>query len=242
MSTVNDITERRQLEKDIARLERLHLIGEMAAGIGHEIRNPMTTVRGFLQMLCGKTDCAQYIDYFKVMIEELDRANCIISEFLSLAKDKVVILERRDLNDIVKTLSPLITADAMVFDKHVVFNLGVVQELLLDEKEIRQLILNLVRNGLEAMPVGKKLTISTYMEKGEVVLAVQDEGGGIGSEMLDKLGTPFFTTKEYGTGLGLAVCYSIAARHNAWIEVDTGPGGTTFYVRFKNIARKEQSI
>jgi signal transduction histidine kinase len=130
----------------------------------------------------------------------------------------------------------------MVFDKHVVFNLGVVQELLLDEKEIRQLILNLVRNGLEAMPVGKKLTISTYMEKGEVVLAVQDEGGGIGSEMLDKLGTPFFTTKEYGTGLGLAVCYSIAARHNAWIEVDTGPGGTTFYVRFKNIARKEQSI
>lgn len=66
----------------------------------------------------------------------------------------------------------------MVFDKHVVFNLGVVQELLLDEKEIRQLILNLVRNGLEAMPVGKKLTISTYMEKGEVVLAVQDEGGG----------------------------------------------------------------
>ena len=92
------------------------------------------------------------------------------------------------------------------------------------------------------MPVGKKLTISTYMEKGEVVLAVQDEGGGIGSEMLDKLGTPFFTTKEYGTGLGLAVCYSIAARHNAWIEVDTGPGGTTFYVRFKNIARKEQSI
>ncbi len=242
LSTVNDITEHRQLEKDIARLERLHLIGEMAAGIGHEIRNPMTTVRGFLQMLCGKTDCAQYIDYFKVMIEELDRANCIISEFLSLAKDKVVILERRDLNDIVKTLSPLITADAMVFDKHVVFNLGVVQELLLDEKEIRQLILNLVRNGLEAMPVGKKLTISTYMEKGEVVLAVQDEGGGIGSEMLDKLGTPFFTTKEYGTGLGLAVCYSIAARHNAWIEVDTGPGGTTFYVRFKNIARKEQSI
>ncbi|HPZ43886.1 MAG TPA: PAS domain S-box protein [Bacillota bacterium] len=242
LSTVNDITERRQLEKDIARLERLHLIGEMAAGIGHEIRNPMTTVRGFLQMLCGKAECAQYVDYFKLMIEELDRANCIISEFLSLAKDKAVNRERRDLNDIVRTLSPLITADAMVFDKHVAFKLGEVQELLLDEKEIRQLILNLVRNGLEAMPARKKLTISTYLEEDEVVLAVQDEGRGIGSEMLDKLGTPFFTTKEHGTGLGLAVCYSIAARHNARIEVDTGTGGTTFYVRFKNITQKEQSI
>ena len=93
----------------------------MAAGIGHEIRNPMTTVRGFLQMLCGKAECAQYVDYFKLMIEELDRANCIISEFLSLAKDKAVNRERRDLNDIVRTLSPLITADAMVFDKHVAF-------------------------------------------------------------------------------------------------------------------------
>ncbi|MDR9788301.1 MAG: ATP-binding protein [Peptococcaceae bacterium MAG4] len=122
------------------------------------------------------------------------------------------------------------------------FFLFIFANLIILHQEIRQLILNLVRNGLEAMPARKKLTISTYLEEDEVVLAVQDEGRGIGSEMLDKLGTPFFTTKEHGTGLGLAVCYSIAARHNARIEVDTGTGGTTFYVRFKNITQKEQSI
>lgn len=104
---------------------------------------------------------------------------------------------------------------------------------MLDEKEIRQLILNLVRNGLEAMPPKKRLKIKTYTEGDEVVLAVQDEGSGIPDELLAKLGTPFFTTKEKGTGLGLAVCYSIANRHKATIIPETGPKGTTFYVRFK---------
>jgi signal transduction histidine kinase len=127
---------------------------------------------------------------------------------------------------------PLIQADVMVSDKFVKLELGKVPDLLLDEKEIRQLILNMFRNGLEAMPGGAPLTIRTYTEDKKVVLSVNDKGNGIRPEALEKLGTPFFTTKEHGTGLGLAVCYSIATRHNATISVETGPGGTTFLVRF----------
>lgn len=228
-----DITEQKRLEKEMARLDRLNLIGEMAAGIGHEIRNPMTTVRGFLQMLGEKQDCARYREYYNLMIDELDRANSIITEFLSLAKNKAIDLKVQNLNKIIKAISPLIVADAMVYDKYVKMELGDVPDLLLDKKEIRQLTLNLVRNGLEAMSPGQYLTIKTFAEEGEVVLAVQDQGKGIEPDLLDKIGTPFLTTKEQGTGLGLAVCYSIAARHNASIDFETGPTGCTFYVRFK---------
>jgi len=205
----------------------------MAAGIGHEIRNPMTTVRGFLQLLGDKEEFQQSKDYFELMIEELDRANSIITEFLSLAKNKTLDLKPLSLNCLIGNLFPLIQADAMVNDKDIIMELQDTEVLLLDEKEIRQLILNLVRNGLEAMSVGGKLTIRTFMDGEETVLAVGDEGSGIKTEDLEKIGTPFFTTKENGTGLGLATCFSISARHNAAIQIDTGPSGTTFLVRFK---------
>lgn len=233
-----DITEQKQIGKEIARLDRLNLVGEMAAGIGHEIRNPMTTVRGFLQMLGEKADCIKYKDYFSLMIEELDRANSIITEFLSLAKNKAVEFKMKKLNDIINVIYPLIAADALVTDKYIEVELADIPELLLDEKEIRQLILNLVRNGLEAMPAGSKLTIKTISEGNDIMLAVIDSGKGIEPDILEKLGAPFCTTKENGTGLGLAVCYSIAARHNAAITVDTGPSGTTFNVRFKKTIEK----
>lgn len=124
-------------------------------------------------------------------------------------------------------------ADAMTINKSIRTELGVIPDLLVDEKEIRQLLLNLVRNGLEAMPAGGTLAIKTYAEANEVILAIKDEGQGISPEMLTKLGTPFITTKENGTGLGLAVCYSIVARHKGTINVETGPDGTTFYIHFK---------
>ncbi len=238
---LNDITERKQLEKEIARLERLNLVGEMAAGMGHEIRNPMTTVRGFLQILGAKKECLPYKEYFNLMIEELDRINQIITEFLFLAKNKAIDLKAQNLNAVLKALSVLIEADAVLADKSVRMELGNIPDLLLDEKEIRQLILNLVRNGLEAMPPGGTLAIKTFQEGEETVLAVRDEGPGIEPDLLEKIGTPFFTTKDNGTGLGLAVCYSIAARHKAAITVETGPAGTTFFVRFKQNGALAQS-
>lgn len=205
----------------------------MAAGIGHEIRNPMTTVRGFLQMLQNKKEYAKDKKYFHLMLEELDRANSIITEFLSMAKNRPVDLKLLNLNHVVQTLFPLIQADSMNADQYIETELTEIPDLLLDEKEIRQLILNLVRNGIETMSPGGKLIIRTSIIGADIVLSVQDQGPGIAPEAMEKIGTPFFTTKDTGTGLGLAVCYSIAARHNAVIDIETGPGGTTFYIRFK---------
>ncbi|HHW61932.1 MAG TPA: PAS domain S-box protein [Syntrophomonadaceae bacterium] len=228
-----DITERRQMENEIARLDRLRAVGEMAASLGHEIRNPMTTVRGFLQILQDNEDMADYHEYFDLMIEELDGANEIISEFLSLAKDKAVYRTKQDLNQVVQAIYPLITANAIKSDKQVELNLQETPMILVDPKEIRQLILNLSKNGLEAMEAGGCLTIHTCTKGDEVWLSVEDQGHGIDPELLEKIGTPFFTTKETGTGLGLAICYSIAARHHARIDVQTGPDGSTFSVIFQ---------
>lgn len=228
-----DITQKKYLEKEVARLDQLNLVGEMAAGIAHEIRNPMTTARGFLQLLKAKDECAKFTDYFELIIEELDRANSIITEFLSMAKNKRIDLIQCNLKSIIQALAPLIQADAAIYDKSVEITCEEVPDLLLDEKEIRQLILNLVINGLEAMENRGVLSIRIFTRDHEVILSVQDQGKGIDPEILEKLGTPFFTTKEKGTGLGLAICYSVAARHNANIDVKSGPQGTTFWVRFK---------
>lgn len=230
---VRDITELQQLQNQVARLDRLKLVGEMAASIAHEIRNPMTTVRGFLQLLSKKIECSGFTEYFTLMIEELDRANAIITEFLSLANNKAVCLKSQSLNSVIHSMAPLIQAQATLSNKFLKLKLGNIPDLPIDAKEIRQLILNLTRNGLEAMPSGACLMITTYQNKSEVILAVHDEGYGIKPDILDKLGTPFVTTKDTGTGLGLAICYSIAHHHNAVITVDTGETGTTFFVKFK---------
>lgn len=227
-----DIGQRKQFEKVMHRLDRLNLVGQMAAGIGHEIRNPLTTVRGFLQLLSGKDNFLQYKEFFNLMIEELDRANTIITEFLSLAKDRAIELKMNNINNIIEAILPLISSDANANQVNINIDLAGVPDILLDEKEIRQLILNLVRNGFEAMDAGGELSISTYAENDEIILSVKDQGDGIAEDIIEKLGTPFFTTKDKGTGLGLAVCYSIAARHKAKIKVVTGKTGTTFLVRF----------
>lgn len=227
-----DIMERRQMEMDIARLDRLNLIGEMAASIGHEIRNPMTVVRGFIQLLNEQQCYRKDKQYFDLMLEELDRANGIISEYLGMARDKIVNLQSQSLNQVVSAIYPMLEADANYRDMNIKLDLGQPPMPLIDENEIRQLLLNMARNGLEAMSPGGNLTIGTMQEGNEIVLFIKDQGHGLAHELIDKLGTPFVTTKNTGTGLGLAVCYSIAARHNARITFESGREGTTFYIRF----------
>ena len=228
-----NIDEQKRIQREMARLEQLHLVGEMAAGISHEIRNPMTTVRGYLQMLKVKDRLLDFSEQFDLMIEELDRANQIISEFLSLANNKIVVRTPINLVELIKAILPLIESDAHLLGQNVKTQLQKIPMALLDPREIRQLILNLVRNAFESMQSGGTLTIRIYKNNDKIVFAVQDEGSGIPEEIRSKLGTPFLTTKEKGTGLGLATCYSIAKRHDATIDFTTSDSGTTFYLYIK---------
>ncbi|KHF40868.1 ATP-binding response regulator [Halalkalibacter okhensis] len=233
ISTITDITEIVDLEREVTRLDRLNLVGEMAAGIAHEIRNPMTTVLGFLQLAKNQSQHPQPEEYINLMIDELHRANGIITEFLTLAKDKANNRKKKDLNEVVTTLHPLLRAEALMNNKVVILDLKQCPMLFLDEKEIRQLILNIGLNGLEAMESGGRLTLKTYTRDDYVILEIADTGPGIKKEVLENIGTPFFTTKDEGTGLGLAICYSIASRHFANIDIKTSGNGTSFIISFQ---------
>lgn len=228
-----DITEKSQLAAEITRLDRLNIIGEVAAGIGHEVRNPLTTVRGYLQLFTRKPKYADDKQQLTLMIEELDRANTIITEFLSLAKDRPIVLRLGNLNDAIHTIFPLLQADAFRLGHEIQLELGDIEGVLYDDSEIRQLIINLVRNGLESMVSCGVVTIKTYRENEKAILSVQDTGVGIPRDVSDKIGTPFFTTKKSGTGLGLPVCYRIVEGHCAEMEFESSCNGTTFFIKFK---------
>ncbi|TCZ75870.1 hypothetical protein E0485_15970 [Paenibacillus albiflavus] len=228
----NKLIQNLDLENKLKRISSLHTVGEMAASISHEIRNPLTTIRGFLQILRNKQEYQTDRVYFDTMIEEVTRANNIITEYLSLAQDKYSELTLQDLNGIIRTIHPLMQANANANNQSVLLQLEAIPLIYLDDKEIRQLLHNLIRNGLESMNEGGVLTIRTYTKNAYVVLSIQDQGTGIPPEIIKQLGTPFMTTKETGTGLGLPVCYNIAKRHNAVIQVDTSSEGTTFHIHF----------
>jgi len=227
-----DITDNKKMQHQLTRLDRLNIVGQIAAGISHEIRNPMTTVRGYLQWFSTKDYFKNYSSQFQLMIDELDRANYIISEFLSVAKDKEIIMEEHNLKKILESILPLLKSDALLANKNIMTDLQDLPYLLLDENEVKQLILNLVRNALEASERGQTVMIRTRVDKERVYLEVSDHGKGIPPQIFSKIGTPFLTTKDYGTGLGLSVCYGIASRHNAKIEVKSTDKGTTFKVFF----------
>ncbi|MEQ8176681.1 MAG: ATP-binding protein, partial [Syntrophomonadaceae bacterium] len=159
--------------------------------------------------------------------------NSIISGFLSLAKEKAAEVAEENLNRIIQSIAPLIQAEAIIDNKLVQLELSDIPNLELSQNDIRQLILNLVRNALEASDPGQKITLRTIQEEGHVIFSVEDEGCGIEPHILEKLGTPFLTTKENGTGLGLVVCYNAAEKHGASIKVVSNNEGTKFSVWFK---------
>jgi PAS domain S-box-containing protein len=227
-----NITAQKKIDERLIRLEELSQFGQMAASISHEIRNPLSVVKGFLQMFSGKMELEKYTEHMEMILSEIDRVDSMISEFLVSGRLNHGVMLQQNLNEILRALLPLLQADALERGKILRVELQKTPELKLNKKEIRQVILNLVRNSLEATLAGGTVLIKTYCEEDKVVLAVQDQGEGIDPQILGKLGTPFLTTKETGTGLGLPVCYRIAEKHQAEIDVHTSAQGTTFYVKF----------
>lgn len=234
MLIIQDITELEMLRSELDNVDRLSLVGQMAASITHEVRNPMAVVRGFLQLMQEKSP--ESMDhYYRIVLEELDRANSIINDFLSLAQNRVAEKEESQLHDIIHELSPLLWADANLRGQSIELMLAHdVPKLHLNSKEIKQVVLNLARNGMEAMSEKGVLTLETRMVDDKVELCVRDTGPGLPRVKKEKLFEPFYTTKAKGTGLGLSMCLSIVERHNGTITVESEEGqGTTFKVAFE---------
>ncbi|HUW63509.1 MAG TPA: ATP-binding protein [Spirochaetia bacterium] len=232
----HDQTRFKETEHQVRECEKLAAIGELAAGTAHEIRNPLTTIRGFVQILQQKAKNAGFEDinrYADIIINEIDRVNTIIAEFLLLAKPTVARRQEMDVNQVVDQVFPFVQNEALrlEFSAEKELQEGL-PPVVGDVEQIKQVLLNLVNNAFQALSAGGGLKISTFIEDdGRVCLAVEDSGTGIPADIMDKLFKPFFSTKEEGTGLGLAISRRIVEDHGGEITVRSREGaGSTFLI------------
>jgi PAS domain S-box-containing protein len=242
---VNDITDRKEMERKLQRSATLSAIGELAAGTAHEIRNPLTSIRGFLQLMKEKKDAPirDFDGYFDIILAEADRINAIITEFLKLAKQEKVELRPVNLNDIINFIWGLLNSEALLREIHLVRKLDPEAPPIMGNIDmLKQVVINLVNNALQATGRGGVVKVVTRRKENGVLLIVEDNGVGIEESILPRIFDPFFTTRDEGTGLGLAITNKILGEHNASINVTSKPGrGTTFYITFPLAEKTENT-
>ncbi|WP_216827522.1 two-component system sensor histidine kinase NtrB [Alkalihalobacterium elongatum] len=235
-----EIVENERLQKKKRQMDQLHLVGEMAVGFGHEIRNRMTTVKMLLQLLY-ETDLPdpEKKQLISTALSDVENANDIISEFITLSHNKKVELHPNNLNEIVTEALKLLQSEQDInIDRFNIEFINPLPTIYADKEEIKLLIINLMKNGFEAMEDHQVLTVQTQIKGNDILLIIKDEGSGINQTILDKISTPFFSTKDDHLGLGLSKCYSIAARNHATISMETGQKGTTVLVAFTTGPKK----
>jgi len=225
MGIFYDITSEEVFNEKLRNLDRMNLVGQMGASIAHEIKNPLTTIKGFLQ-LAEKTGEKLSEAKLRLLISEIDRCNAIISDFLSISK-------KTDAKQVVCNLKEVLEQQIILIEKEAMLaNVQLHAEiddifLKVNPNEIKQLFLNLIHNAIEAMPNGGNLYVRLKELENKVILEVEDEGKGIPEAILRKIGTPFLTTKKHGTGLGISVCQQIVEKHGAEMKFTSKVGSGT---------------
>ncbi|MGM0948772.1 MAG: sporulation two-component system sensor histidine kinase KinE [Bacillota bacterium] len=232
LAIFKDVTERKELEERLRKSDTLHVVGELAAGIAHEIRNPMTALKGFIQLLKGSVE-EDYTLYFNVITSELKRIESIITEFLILAKPQAIMYEEKHITQIMRDTIDLLNAQANL--SNVQMHLDLIDDIppiYCEPNQLKQVFINILKNAIEVMPDGGNIfvTIRT-LDQDHVLISLKDEGVGMTEDKLKRLGEPFYTTKERGTGLGLMVSYKIIEEHQGKIMVESEEGkGTVFHL------------
>jgi two-component system sensor histidine kinase AtoS len=234
VAVLKDVTEAKQLQRQVMRADRLAALGELVAGIAHDIRNPLTSIRGFVQYLERSDDPGEWRQYAPVIVREVDGLNRFVGELLTFAKPHAPRYGVVQLNDLVQEMMILVRnrADAQL----ICIRLQLEPDLPPmqgDGEQLKHVLLNLLINACQAIPADGEIAVTTAAAReGWLTVSIRDGGVGIPPEHLDKVFDPFFSTKPAGTGLGLAVAQRIVAAHQGTIEIESQPGrGTTATVR-----------
>ena len=235
IAAFRSVEEIKQLEESVVRAKNLESLGVLSAGMAHEIRNPLTSIKGYAQYIKLElgTDNELNTD-ISIIISEVDRLNGIIDRFLTFARPRELNLELFNINEVLIAVLKLIEKEILQSNINVETKLGELPEIYLDYEQMEQVILNIIINAIDAMPNGGNLEIFTcFLEtSGLVEIEICDNGEGILSESFNKIFEPFFTTKAKGTGLGLAICSRIIENHKGIIEVSSFlKTGTKFTIK-----------
>lgn len=228
--TFRDITEKKKSEEMLMKSEKLSAVGQLAAGIAHEIRNPLTSLKGFLQLI--EINKGGKKEYYDIMRTEFGRIEQILNELLILSKpqtkEKVVV----ELHSLLNNTILLLNTQAIIKNIEIISHYpDETIRVRCIEHQIKQVFINIIKNAIEAMDEGGKITVSLEQDDVWAIVRISDEGCGIPEKELKRLGNPFYTTKENGTGLGLMVTYQIIEEHGGKIEIESEIDvGTTFSI------------
>ncbi|WP_243292205.1 ATP-binding protein [Bacillus sp. FJAT-47783] len=235
-----DITEQKRNEELMIKNEKMYVMGQLAASVAHEIRNPLTSIKGFVQLMNETNTLNQ--TYLELMMSEIDRMNTITSEMLYLGKNEEVTFEKVDLQKLLHVIALFMDAEANMNNTTIkLHQLPKPVYISGDPNQLKQVFINIIKNSIEAIEASldkRNGSIHIYLleEKEEVIVSIKDNGGGIEQERIKRLGELFYSTKEKGTGLGLAVCTKIVKRHKGTIEFDSQKErGTTVSVKLPKL-------
>jgi PAS domain S-box len=244
--SMKDVSEYKQIEQTAFQNDKLAMLGKIAAAIAHEIRNPLTSIRGFIQLLKPYLESIGKQEYVRIILSEIDRANDIIYEFLNSSKPSAPMKQTLTVADLVKETILLTESEAHM--KGCEFQTEIYDtdiSVAIDVKQIKQVLLNMVKNAIDAIQdTGDQrkglIELSSRKEGRFALIRIRDNGKGMDRATLSRLFDPFFTTKEEGTGLGLSVSYRIIRNHGGMIEVQSTPGeGTEFLIYLPIVEERE---
>jgi two-component system, sporulation sensor kinase A len=221
-----DITAKKKAEEYFRKNERISAIGQLAAGIAHEIRNPLTSLKGFMQLLEEKSDEKEY---YQIMLREMERLELITDEFLILAKPQAKKYSVKDIPSILEDFLPLVETQANLNNVKIITNIeNHLLPICCDINQMKQVFLNVVKNAIESMTVGGEIFIDVKRKEDSIHISIEDQGCGIPPRRLKRIWEPFYSTKEKGTGLGLMIIFNIIKEHRGDIQIDSELGkGTT---------------
>ncbi|XQY92185.1 PAS domain S-box protein [Metabacillus sp. HB246100] len=225
-----DITMQKQSEEMLIRSEKLSVVGELSASIAHEIRNPLTSLKGFLQLMQSSSENVSI--YLEIMADEISRIEEITGELLLLAKPQAHDFKKESIERITEHAMVLLHSQALINNVSLIPNFKKTSLVYCVANQIKQVIINIVKNAIESMPNGGDISIILAETEDKVQIIVKDQGCGIPKRFLSEVGLPFYTTKEKGTGLGMMTTLRIVETHGGTVHINSEEGkGTTVEIQ-----------
>ncbi|MEH6849078.1 ATP-binding protein, partial [Bacillus pseudomycoides] len=229
---IEGMIEKFKMKEKIQRAEKFYTASELAASIAHEVHNPLTTVYGFTQLFReNELSKTSQDEYLKIMLMELEKVQLVINDYLSLTKPQNTVKKPLNINCVFREVTNMISPLALSYNVEIHKDIPECLNINANPEKLKQCITNILQNGIEAMKDGGVLQIHAQKIKGNLVIDIIDSGVGMSQTEIKRIATPFYSTKEKGTGLGTMIAYSIIRELNGDIEIESTKGkGTRFSI------------